>query len=60
MPSSLLAEIGNVDEDDFELDEFSKAIKEFSENLPARNDLSTVERVSVMQFLLEGWSGKKK
>jgi hypothetical protein len=51
MPSQILAEIDHMneeEEEDSELNDecsFSRTMREFSENLPTRNDLETVERV---------------
>ena len=59
-----LAEIDHMneeEEEDSELNDecsFSRTMREFSENLPTRNDLGTVERVNVMQVLLEGLLGR--
>jgi hypothetical protein len=65
MPSEILAEIDHMneeEEEDSELNDecsFSRTMREFSENLPTRNDLETVERVNVMQVLLEGLLGRR-
>jgi hypothetical protein len=50
-----LAEIGNEDEDNSELDVLSRTMKDFAENLHKRDCLATVERVKVMAHLFEGW-----
>jgi hypothetical protein len=64
MPSQILAEIDHMNEEEEENSElnecsFSRTMREFSQNLPTRNDLETVERVNVMQVLLEGLLGRR-